>query len=347
MKAIIMAGGLGTRLRPVCGDTPKPLARLLGRPLIEHTVFLLREQGFTELMISLGHGAQEIISALRSSDCFGPDIRFSPEDRPLGTAGGVRLAWERFCKGDRVLVISGDAACDLELSRLWHEHDKRRPAVTLALHRRENPLGCGLVVTQPDGRVISFIEKPCPDQVVTDRVNTGIYVLSPQALELIPRDVPFDFARGLFPLLLGKGLELFGVELPGYWCDAGTPGDYFRCNLDALSGKLRLCRPWGKYSPEEPAPPPQKRRFKESTEVPCAHPAAVMRLLSESLAGFGADFTDGLSLENGLVRISPAPERSAITIGAAGENARTRCKKYALLAKSLEETAFSAPFHTS
>lgn len=341
MKAIIMAGGEGRRLRPVSGDTPKPMARLLGRPVIDHAITLLRQHGFTELIASLGYKADVIESHLGNGREFGIHIKCCTEPKPLGTAGGVKLAWNQFAKGEDILVISGDAACDLDLSLLRQEHLQKRPAVTMALHRHSEPLGYGLVLTDKEGFVSEFIEKPSWERVVTDLVNTGIYILSPEALELVPDDRPFDFAKDLFPILLETGRPILGIPLPGYWCDIGTPEDYYRCNLDALHGRLRLLNPWGKDQPEKaaPPPPPKRRRWTHSAEFPCRDRAALMRVLSENLVEFGADFSDGLtlSLGEGSVHISPASDRGAVIIGAEGENADKLCRQYREVTRKLYE----------
>ncbi len=340
MKAIIMAGGEGKRLRPISGGTPKPLFPLLGRPMLDHILFLLRENGFGEAVVSLGYQAERIRAHLGDGSAFGLRVSCSEEVRPLGTAGGVRLAWQRFAAGEPVLVLSGDAACDLDLRSLVRAHEERRPAVTIALHRSRSPLGLGLVLTDPDGRVLSFLEKPDWSRVVTDRVNTGIYVLSPEALREIPEDAPFDFAKDLFPRLLRQGRELLGLEPEGYWCDAGTPESYYRCCLDALAGRLRLAEPWGEEKPE-----PAKGGAvilpgsgENTASVKCRDRAALMRACSENLAGFGADFSDGLRLRGsrGEGHIAPFADREALCIEARGENAPAICESLRRLAEKLE-----------
>lgn len=238
MKAVIMAGGKGTRLRPICESEPKPMTRLLGRPLLEHIIELLRRNGFKELCITLAHQPKCIMDYFGSGERFGVSIEYRVEDTPLGTAGGV-AACADFVGNEDFLVISGDAACDFDLLRLAREHKAHGGLVTMALYPHSEPLRYGTVITNNGGTVISFIEKPCWERVVTDLVNTGVYMLSPEVLQAVPQGAVFDFAKDLFPMLTEKG-TIFGVPIEGYWCDIGDGGSYLRCCMDALSGALRL-----------------------------------------------------------------------------------------------------------
>ena len=180
MKAVIMAGGEGTRLRAVTGGGAKPLVPLLGRPLMEHILLLLRAHGFTEVCASLGYRADSIRARFGDGSALGLSLCYRTEERPLGTAGGVKNCAD-FIGDDDVLVVSGDAACDFDLGALYRAHRERGAAATLALARCAEPLRYGLAVTDGDGWVRAFIEKPDWGRVVTDLVNTGIYLLSPRA----------------------------------------------------------------------------------------------------------------------------------------------------------------------
>ncbi len=248
MKAIIMAGGEGKRLRPVSSGCPKPMARLLGRPLMEHIVELLRSHGFDELCVTLCSRPEAIRSHFGDGRGFGVSIVYSLEREPLGTAGGVRRCLD-FAGGEPVLVISGDAACDFDLASLMAKHRASGAAVTMALAERSDPLRYGLVLTDAAGRVSGFIEKPDWSRVVTNRVNTGIYILSPEAIEAVPPGREYDFGKDLFPELLRRGALLRGELAEGYWCDVGTPEEYLRCSRDALRGELRLRCPYPEISP--------------------------------------------------------------------------------------------------
>ena len=292
MKAIIMAGGEGRRLKAVTGSLPKPMVPLLGKPLMERTIELLRANGVTEICAALGYRPAPIIEHFGDGSNFGVHLCYRIEDSPLGTAGGVK--------------------------KLISEHERSRPAVTLALYESRDPLRYGLVVPDPAGSVRCFIEKPPWERVVTNLVNTGIYVVEPRAMELVPRNESFDFASGLFPALLERGEEIRGLALDGYWCDIGTPRAYFQTCLDALYGKLRL-----PDLPREPAPKAEPERRKAlgkgpgaERRVPCRDRARLMRALSETMMEAGAALDDGISLssEHCALRISPDPEREELRI---------------------------------
>lgn len=239
MKAIIMAGGEGTRLRPVNNRCPKPMVRLLGRPVLEHLLLLLRDCGFTEICITLRYLPDQIRRYFDRHAPEGLHIEYRIEDAPRGTAGGVRACAD-FIGGDTVLVLSGDAVCDFDLRAFMERHRAAGALLSMALYAAEEPLPYGLVVTDRQHRIVSFIEKPDWEHVVTDLVNTGIYALSPQVLREIPADTAFDFARDLFPHLMEQGVPLYGFPTEGYWCDIGSPEAFLRCSMDALRGTLRL-----------------------------------------------------------------------------------------------------------
>lgn len=239
LKAVIMAGGKGTRLRPICDLMPKPMTELLGKPLLEHLTQLLKINGFTDLCVTLGHKPECITSYFGDGSRFGVSMQYRIEEQPLGTAGGVRACME-FIGGEDFLVISGDAACDFDLAYLASEHKRHGAAITMALFPHSEPLPYGTVLTDRNGKVISFIEKPSWERVVTDLVNTGIYIISPEVMELVPENTPFDFACDLFPAMSKKGYDIVGIPMQGYWCDVGNSKSYLRCCLDALDGKLKV-----------------------------------------------------------------------------------------------------------
>ena len=339
MKAIILAGGLGTRLRSVTGEHPKPMTDLLGRPLMEHIVQLLRENGFDEICCTLRYRAGEIMAHFGDGARFGVNMHYRIETLPLGTAGSVGGCRD-FIGEEDVLVISGDAACDFPLARLMDEHRARRACVTAALCRESLPLRYGLAVTDGEGDIRAFIEKPDWHHVVTDLVNTGIYVLSPRAVAAIPAEGPCDFGKELFPLLLAQGERLAGVTLEGYWCDIGTPQAYYRCCADALDGKLHL-------TPGEAFRIAQAPEEEETPEEGCClscgceDRARLMGALSELLLDMGASFDDGLRLEGKGYRlhISPSAKSSALRIAVQSEDvefARALCLSAKELAEALQ-----------
>lgn len=239
MKAIIMAGGKGTRLLPLSELAPKPMTRLLGQPLLEHIIILLKNNGFDELCLTLGHKAEQISGYFGDGARFGLSLSYHLEDEPLGTAGGVR-ACRDFVGDDDFLVISGDAACDFDLRSLFKSHRRDESMVTMALYPHSCPLPYGTVVTDRKNRVVSFIEKPNWGHVVTDLVNTGVYVLSPEIMDLVPEGKPYDFARDLFPAIGEIEKPMKGLPMSGYWCDVGDCASYLRCSMDALEGRLQI-----------------------------------------------------------------------------------------------------------
>ena len=346
MKAIIMAGGEGRRLKAVTGELPKPMVPLLGKPLMERAIELLRAHGVTEICAALGYNPAPIIEHFGDGAAYGVHLCYRIEDRPLGTAGGVRNCLD-FLGGAPFLVLSGDAACDFDLGRLMSEHERKGPTVTMALYEDREPLRYGLVVPDAEGRVRCFIEKPGWERVVTDLVNTGIYVVEPRAMELVPEGESFDFASGLFPKLLERGEEILGLPMEGYWCDVGTPRAYFQCCLDALDGVLKL--PDLKPEPA-PGPEPVKRSAlpgkRAERRVSCRDRARLMRAVSETMMEAGAALDDGVSLrsEHCALRISPDPERSELRIEtAAGDEAFAGELAEALgrMAESLENSTQS------
>jgi len=238
MKAVVMAGGEGTRLRPLTSNQPKPMVQIVGKPCMEHILELLRAHGFDDVIITVAFLPQAIRSYFGGGDALGIDVSYSVEESPLGTAGSVRLAASQL--DEPFLVISGDALCDLDLTKLVEFHRERNSAVTIGLKSVDNPLEFGIVVTDDEGKVERFLEKPSWGQVFSDTINTGIYVLNPEVLRHVPTDRPFDFSKDLFPLLLDMGRPLYGYVMDGYWQDIGNLDQYRQANYDALDGKLRL-----------------------------------------------------------------------------------------------------------
>ncbi|HVV60040.1 MAG TPA: sugar phosphate nucleotidyltransferase [Gaiellaceae bacterium] len=238
MKAVVMAGGEGTRLRPLTSNQPKPMVPIVGKPCMEHILELLREHGFEDVVVTVAFLPQAIRSYFGSGEAMGLNIEYSVEENPLGTAGSVRLASDRI--DDTCLVISGDALCDIDLSKIVEFHREKGAAVTIGLKSVDNPLEFGIVVTDEDGRIERFLEKPSWGQVFSDTINTGIYVIEPEVLRHIPADRPYDFSKELFPLLLEMGRPLYGYVCEGYWQDIGNLDQYRQANFDALDERVRL-----------------------------------------------------------------------------------------------------------
>ena len=231
-----MAGGEGSRLRPLTSNMPKPMLPIANRPMMEHIILLLRKHGFTDLVATV----QFLSSVIRNYFGDGSDLdvtlSYATEEVPLGTAGSVLGARELL--SGTFMVISGDALTDLDLGEVVDFHQKKGAAATIVLKRMPDPLEFGIVMTDEEGRIERFLEKPTWGQVFSDTINTGIYVIEPEVLDLIPPDDPYDFSSQLFPSMLDKGLPVFGFVTDSYWADVGNNEAYLQAHLDVLGGKV-------------------------------------------------------------------------------------------------------------
>jgi len=233
-----MAGGEGTRLRPLTSNQPKPMMPLANRPMMEHIVRLLKEHGFDEIVVTLAFLPQAIRTYFGDGSEFGVRMVYATEESPLGTAGSVRNAMQELT--ERFLVISGDVLTDIDLSEIVRFHDERKALATIGLKAMENPLEFGIVITREDGSIDRFLEKPNWGQVFSDTINTGIYVLEPEIFDAIPESVSVDFAAEVFPKLLAEGKPLYGYVAEGYWEDVGNLDAYLKAHHDVLDGKVEL-----------------------------------------------------------------------------------------------------------
>ena len=238
MRAVVMAGGEGTRLRPLTLDQPKPMVPIVGKPCMEHIIELLRGHGFEEITVTVAFLPQAIRSYFGDGEPLGVKIEYSVEEFPLGTAGSVKQAVRD--RREPFLVISGDALCDVDLTSLVEAHHQRGAAVTIGLKSVENPLEFGIVVTDEEGRIERFLEKPGWGQVFSDTINTGIYVIDPEVMRHVPAGESYDFSKQLFPLLLEMGRPLYGHAFEGYWQDIGDLDQYRQANFDALDEAVKL-----------------------------------------------------------------------------------------------------------
>jgi mannose-1-phosphate guanylyltransferase / phosphomannomutase len=248
MKAIIMAGGQGTRLRPLTSDQPKPMIRIVNLPCMEHIVNLLARHGITDIGVTLQFMPEEIQDYFGDGSEWGVNMRYSIEDAPAGTAGSVKMAEQQLgLEGERLLIISGDALTDADLSELVRFHEEKDAEVTMVLKSVENPLDFGIVITEEDGRISRFLEKPAWGQVFSDTVNTGIYLLEPSVMDEIPdpEDGEYDFSKELFPKLLEGERRLYGFVTDAYWEDIGTLEQYASAQRDVLDGRVHDVRPPG------------------------------------------------------------------------------------------------------
>ncbi len=238
MKAVVMAGGEGSRLRPLTVTRPKPMAPIVGRPVMEHILMLLKQHGIRDVVVTVQYMASAIEDYFGDGSQLGMRISYSREESPLGTAGSVKNAEELLT--EPFLVISGDALTDFNLADIIKFHRERKAMATLTLAHVANPLEYGVIITRDDGRIEKFLEKPSWSEVFSDTINTGIYVLDPKIFSYFERDKVFDFSQDLFPLMLEKGDPIFGYIADGYWCDIGNLASYMQANADLLQGEVKL-----------------------------------------------------------------------------------------------------------
>jgi mannose-1-phosphate guanylyltransferase/phosphomannomutase len=231
-----MAGGEGTRLRPLTSMRPKPMVPIVNKPVMEHILGLVKWHGMSEVVATLQFMPQVIEDYFGDGEEWGMDISYAIEDSPLGTAGSVKNAEELL--RETFVVISGDSLTDIDISEVVRFHKEKGGIVTLALKRVDNPLDFGVVITAEDGRIERFLEKPTWGQVFSDTINTGIYVCEPEIFDYIPQGKMFDFSSDLFPLLMKKGHKLYGAIVDGYWCDIGNLGSYMQAHIDILDGAV-------------------------------------------------------------------------------------------------------------
>ncbi len=233
-----MAGGEGTRLRPLTSNQPKPMLPMANRPMMEHVVHLLRQHGMEDIVVTVAFMANTIRTYFGDGSELGVRMVYATEETPLGTAGSVLNARDEL--DDRFLVISGDVLTDIDLGAVIEFHEKNGALATLALHSVENPLEFGIVITREDGSVERFLEKPGWGQVFSDTINTGIYVLEPEIFDFISADGPADFSGEVFPAVLGAGKPIYGYVADGYWEDVGTTEAYVRAHQDILDGRVQV-----------------------------------------------------------------------------------------------------------
>jgi mannose-1-phosphate guanylyltransferase len=236
MQALVLVGGEGTRLRPLTLTQPKPAIPLVDRPFIRYMVDWLGRHGVSEVLMACGFRAEDLRSSLGDEIPGGPSITYVQEGEPLGTAGPLRLAADQGLLSDRFLVLNGDVLADLDLTALQRQHEKTGATVTLALHPVGDPTAYGLVRRDGDGRVLEFLEKPDPEQIDTDEISAGAYVVERSILDLIPAGQPVSMEHEIFPRLVGDGL--YGRRLEGYWMDIGTPERYLQASWDILEGRV-------------------------------------------------------------------------------------------------------------
>jgi mannose-1-phosphate guanylyltransferase/phosphomannomutase len=238
MKAVIMAGGKGTRLRPLTCHLPKPMVPLLGRPCMAYIIELLQRHGIQDIAITMQYKPEVIRDYFGDGKAFNVNLHYFEETSPLGTAGSVKQAHEFL--DDTFIIISGDALTDFDLEQALSFHKEKKAKATLVLTRVSHPLEYGVVMTNEDGLITRFLEKPSWGEVFSDTVNTGIYILEPETLERVPLGQEFDFSQQLFPTLLEENNGLYGYISSGYWMDIGNLQQYRQTQFDMLDGKVQV-----------------------------------------------------------------------------------------------------------
>ncbi len=234
MQALILAGGEGTRLRPLTTTVPKPVVPLVDRPFIAFMLDWLRSHEVHDIVMSCGHMASGVRNVLGDGSAFGVMLRYVEEPQPLGTGGALKYAAPLL--EDRFLMLNGDVLTDIDLSAQLAQHERTGARATLALTPVEDPSAYGLVRTADGGEVTEFVEKPAPDQIDTRNISAGAYVLERSVLDLLEEDQPASIERDVFPRLVGNGL--YGFVSDGYWLDIGTPERYLEGTFDILEGTV-------------------------------------------------------------------------------------------------------------
>lgn len=258
MKAMILAAGKGTRVRPITHTIPKPMIPILQKPVMEFLLELLREHGFTEIMVNVSHLAEEIENYFRDGQRFGVEIAYSFEGRiedgeligdALGSAGGLKKIqnFQSFFD-DTFVVLCGDALIDLDLSEAVRRHREKGALASLITKRVPMELvsSYGVVVTDADGKVRSFQEKPSIEEAASDMINTGIYIFEPEVLDFVPSNTPFDIGSDLFPKLVEAGAPFYALPMEFEWVDIGKVPDYWQAIRSVLQGEVRQVQIPGK-----------------------------------------------------------------------------------------------------
>lgn len=237
-KAVIMAGGFGTRLRPLTMTIPKPMVPIMNKPMMEHIVNLLKKHNITDIVSVLYFHPKIITAHFEDGAKFGIDMTYVTAHADYGTAGSVKNAHEHL--NERFIIISGDVLTDIDLTAALKFHEEKGAMATILLTRVTDPLQYGIVMTDDDNKITRFLEKPSWGQVFSDTINTGIYILEPEVLDLIPYQEEFDFSKDLFPTMLSKELPLYGFITDGYWKDVGNLNEYQQGQTDSIVGNVNL-----------------------------------------------------------------------------------------------------------
>src|SRR5919109_4636550 len=236
MKAILLAGGKGTRLRPLTIHTPKPIVPIFDRAFLHYQIELLKKvPEIDEVILSLNYQPRRIEEVFGEGEGSGVHIRYVVEPAPLGTGGAIRFAAQGV--SDTIVVFNGDVMTSVDVNKVVALHRERGAKATIVLTPVENPSAYGLVETTPEGAVRRFLEKPKADEITCDTINAGIYVLEPDTFDRIPKDTPWSIERSFFPSLIERGETFVAYVYRGYWIDIGTPEKYMQVHRDMMDGR--------------------------------------------------------------------------------------------------------------
>jgi mannose-1-phosphate guanylyltransferase / phosphomannomutase len=239
MKAVVMAGGFGTRIQPLTNSRPKPMLPIMNKPMMEHTMISLRNLGITEFIVLLYFKPEIIQEYFGDGSKFGIKISYLIPDDDYGTAGAVKLA-EDLIGNENFIILSGDLVTDFDFAKIFDYHKAKKAKLSITLTSVENPLEFGVVIANENGKIEKFLEKPSWGEVFSDTINTGIYIIEPEILNYIPKNENYDFGKDLFPYLMREGVELIAGNAEGYWRDVGNPESYRDVYEDILKGKVNL-----------------------------------------------------------------------------------------------------------
>ena len=240
MQSVILAGGKGTRLRPLTIHTPKPVVPIVNRPFLTYQIELLKRAGVTDITLSLSYQPGKIEEIFADGQDYGVRIHYAVEASPLGTAGAYKNAQEHL--SETAIVFNGDVLTDMDLEAIVAFHKAKKAAATVVLVPVENVSAFGVVETDAEGRVQRFLEKPKPEETTANTINAGCYILEPHVLNYVPAGESFSFEYQLFPALLAAGEPFYAYTWPGYWLDIGTPQRYLQAHYDLIGDKVKLQR---------------------------------------------------------------------------------------------------------
>lgn len=319
MKAILLAGGKGTRLRPLTLHTPKPIVPIFNRPFLRYQLDLVKQvPEITEVVLSLNYQPRRIEEVFGDGSDLGLHIRYMVEPQPLGTGGAIKFSASGM--EDSVVVFNGDVLTQLDLGAVIRRHRERRAKATIVLTPVENPSAYGLVETDHEGNVARFLEKPKPEEITCDTINAGIYVLEPETFERIPRDTNFSIERSYFPSLIERGETFVAYVDRGYWIDIGTPAKYRQVHQDIMEGRF-VAAPFAGHETRRIAHPGAKIEDGATIEGPCyVDEGAVIksgaRVGPGAVIGRAVHVDEGAVVEDSIVWANTWIGRDAVVKGA-------------------------------